>query len=78
VVARRWRVVRTWGSAPDPPPLGVHKFPPHRWGYGGANGGAVELEISAETVRKRSTDDLRKYHANGHDETDPDKVDHPA
>jgi hypothetical protein len=47
-------------------------------GYGGANGGAVELEISAETARKRSTDDLRKYHANGHDETDPDKVDHPA
>jgi hypothetical protein len=47
-------------------------------GYGGANGGAVELEISAETARKRSTDDLQKYHANGHEVTNPDEVDHPA
>jgi hypothetical protein len=46
-------------------------------GYGGANGGAVELEISAETARKRSTDDLQKYHANGHDVTDPATFDHP-
>jgi hypothetical protein len=37
----------------------------------------VELEISAETARKRSTDDLQKYHANGHDVTDPATVDHP-
>jgi hypothetical protein len=47
------------------------------WGYGGANGGAVELEISAETARKRSTDDLQKSHAYGHDVTDPATVDHP-
>jgi hypothetical protein len=37
----------------------------------------VELEISAETARKRSTDDLQKSHANGHDVTDPATVDHP-
>jgi hypothetical protein len=65
------------GSARDPPSLGVHKFSPHPWGYGGANGGAVELEISAETARKRSTDDLQKSHAYGHDVTDPATVDHP-